>query len=64
MAERTTDAYSNIANLLAELREALSGSAQSDLAETHARQLKAAHPTNRKLISSLRSQGFNLKNLK
>jgi hypothetical protein len=58
VAERTTEAYSRIADLLADLREALSGSGRSDLAEKQAQKLKAANPTLRRLTSELRRRGF------
>lgn len=57
-AERNTDAYGQIATLLAELREALAGSKQEGLAEVQAKKLKAKHPTLRFLVSELRKQGF------
>jgi hypothetical protein len=44
--------------LLVDLREALSGTAQATLAEAYARELKAANPTFRLLISELRRRGF------
>jgi hypothetical protein len=58
VAERTTDAYRRVGELLADLREALSGSGRSSLAEAHAQKLKAANPTLRLLTSELRRQGF------
>ena len=56
--ERTTDAYRRVGQLLVDLREALSESGQSALAETQAQKLKAENPTLRMLISELRRQGF------
>jgi hypothetical protein len=56
--QRGTDAYHQIALLLADLREALAGSEQSDLPEQQARKLKNSHPTLRMLTSELRRQGF------
>jgi hypothetical protein len=58
VAEHTAEAYSRIADLLADLREALSGSRRADLAENHARKLKAANPTLRLLTRELRRRGF------
>jgi hypothetical protein len=56
--ERTLKAYSEIAELLADLRAALSGSEQSGLAEQQARSLKDKNPTLRGLTSELRRKGF------
>jgi hypothetical protein len=56
--ERTTDAYREIARLLADVREALAGTARSDLAEIQAVRLKSAHPTLKVLTSELRKEGF------
>jgi len=58
VTERTTDAYEEAAKLLADLREALAGSKQSDLAEKQALKLKTANPTRRHLTAALRRQGF------
>jgi hypothetical protein len=58
VAERTTDAYRQVAELLADLREALASSGKSQLAEQHAQKLRAANPTLRVLVSELRRQGF------
>jgi len=58
VTERTTDAYRQVSELLADLREALAGSKQSNLAEKQARKLKAANPTLRHLTAALRRQGF------
>jgi cell division septum initiation protein DivIVA len=58
VAQRTARAYRRIGELLAELREALSDSGRSNLAEKQAHRLKAAHPTLRLLTSELRRQGF------
>jgi hypothetical protein len=56
--ERNLDAYRQIAMLLADLREALSGSDQSSLAEQQARTLKEKYPTRHHLVAELRGQGF------
>ncbi|HEX4143408.1 MAG TPA: hypothetical protein VHY91_07645 [Pirellulales bacterium] len=58
VTERTTDAYRKIAKVLADLREALSATHQSMLAEKQAQKLRAANPTLRMLVSELRRQGF------
>lgn len=58
VAERTTDAYRRVGDLLADLREALSGAGRSILADKHAQKLKAANPRLRLLTSELRRQGF------
>jgi hypothetical protein len=55
LKERNLDAYQQIAQLLADLREALSGSEQSDLAEQQARKLKDKNPTLHNLTSALRA---------
>lgn len=56
--QRSTDAYRQIAALLADLREALAGTDQSGLAEEQARKLKSNSPTLRHLTAELRRQGF------
>ena len=56
--ERTGSAYTKIAKLLVELREALVGTMQSGLAERQAQKLKAENPTLRLLVSELRKEGF------
>src|SRR5207248_1634699 len=56
--QRSTDAYRQIALLLADLREALAGGEQSGLPEKQARKLKDNHRTRAKLTSELRRQGF------
>jgi hypothetical protein len=48
----------HVAQLLADLREALSASGQSNLAEAQAKELKAANPKRRLLTSELRRHGF------
>jgi hypothetical protein len=58
VAERTTDAYEKVGQLLADLREALVETAQADLAERQAQKLKQLHPTLRRLTAALRKQGF------
>jgi hypothetical protein len=56
--QRSVDAYRQIATLLADLREALAGSAHADLPEQQARKLKKDNPTLRMLVSELRRKGF------
>jgi hypothetical protein len=56
--QRTLDAYHEIALLLADLRETLSGSEQSGLAEQQARKLKEKNPKLRGLTAELRRRGF------
>jgi len=56
--ERTGSAYTKIAKLLVELREALAGTMQSGLAERQAQKLKAENPTLRLLVAELRKEGF------
>jgi hypothetical protein len=58
VARRSTQAYGEIARLLAELREALAGSEQSGLAEQQARKLKHDNPTLHMLTSELRRKGL------
>ena len=56
--ERSRESYSQIANLLADLREALGGTDKKNLAENHAFRLRRRNPTLRILVSELRSKGF------
>jgi hypothetical protein len=56
--QRGTDAYAQIASLLTELREALTGTAKSGLAEQQAQKLRKENPTLKMLISALRQAGF------
>jgi hypothetical protein len=56
--ERAMSSYREMAEILADLREALAGSAKSGLPEQQARKLKAAHPKLSRLISELRQKGF------
>ena len=56
--QRDRDAYRKIANLLAELRQALAGSRQAGLADQQALKLKRENPTLRFLIGALRNKGF------
>jgi hypothetical protein len=57
-AYRSTEAYDQIATLLADLREALTGTEQSGLAEQQARKLKSRNPTRHFLTAALRRKGF------
>ena len=61
VTQRSTEAYRQIATLLADLREALAGSKQASLVEQQARKLKRENPTLHKLTSELRRAGFVLK---
>jgi hypothetical protein len=56
--QRSSTGYSQVATLLADLREALAGSDQPGLAENQARKLKNDNPTLRLLVSELRRKGF------
>jgi len=56
--QRTRDAYHQIAQLLADLRESLAGGDRSGLAEQQAQKLKKENPTLRVLISELRRKRF------
>jgi hypothetical protein len=56
--QRSTHSYHEVAKLLADLREALSGSKQEGLAEEQARKLKEENPTRNLLTAELRRQGF------
>jgi len=56
--QRTTDAYRQIATMLADLQEALSGGKQSGLAVQQARKLRDKNPTLHHLTAALRRRGF------
>jgi hypothetical protein len=56
--QRSVDAYRQIATLLADLREAVAGSAHTDLPEQQARKLRKDNPTLARLVSELRRNGF------
>ena len=56
--QRSVDAYHEVALLLADLRQALSDSNRSSLAEQQARKLKEANPNLNHLTAELRRQGF------
>jgi hypothetical protein len=58
VTQRNITDYAKIAKLLADLREALSGTGQSGLAEHQARKLKENNPTLHHLTAELRRQGF------
>jgi hypothetical protein len=55
---RSVDAYDEIAELLADLREALAGSDQSSLPDRQARKLKDKNPTLHRLTAALREHGL------
>jgi hypothetical protein len=59
--QQSRNAYEQLATLLADLREAVSGTKDSGLAEKQARKLSDQYPTRRTLISALRKQGFSKK---
>lgn len=56
--ERNATAYSQIAELLAELRDVLSTTGRTNIAEKQAQKLKTANPTLKLLVSELRKKGF------
>jgi hypothetical protein len=56
--QRSTEAYSQIATLLADLRTALADSDRAGLAEQQAGKLKSEHPTLKMLTSELRRRGL------
>ena len=58
VAERSIDAYQQISELLADLREALADGKQSNLAEKQALKLKTKNPTLCHLTAALRRKGF------
>jgi hypothetical protein len=58
VAQRTTAAYEQVGQLLSDLREALTESGGSELAERQALKLKQMNPTLRHLTAALRRQGF------
>jgi hypothetical protein len=55
---RSTQNYTKTAEILADLREALSGSENATLPERHAVRLVKDNPTLKRLVAELRSQGF------
>lgn len=55
---RTTAGYNEAANLLADLRESLTGTKDSALADRQAQKLKNSHPKSGSLAAALRKQGF------
>lgn len=58
VVDRTRNFYMRIAQILAELRDALADSPQADLAAQQARKLRDDNPTLRILVSELRRRGF------
>jgi hypothetical protein len=58
VAQRTTESYEQVAQLLVDLRDALAGTKKSNLAAEHARKLKQANPTLNLLTAALRRHGF------
>ncbi|HLW64786.1 MAG TPA: hypothetical protein VKS79_05655 [Gemmataceae bacterium] len=58
VAQRATSAYREAVELLDDLREALAGTARSQLAEEQAWKLKNEHPNLHMLTAELRKKGF------
>lgn len=58
VAKRSLKAYRQAAELLVDLRDALAGSDQADMAEKQARKLKSKYPKAHSLIRDLRERGF------
>lgn len=58
VAERSTTAYAQASQMLADLREALAETGRSAIAEKQAQKLKQMNPTLRHLTAALRRQGF------
>jgi hypothetical protein len=58
VGQRSTDAYRQVAEILADMREALASSKQAGLAEKQALKLKTDNPTLRVLTAALRKKGF------
>lgn len=58
VAQRSTTSYRAASDLLADLREALTGTPQAGLAEKQAKKLKKMHPTLHHLTAQLRRNGF------
>jgi len=56
--KRSIDAYGEVAQLLADLREALSGGNQADLADRQAKKLNRLNPKLHRLTAALRGQGL------
>jgi hypothetical protein len=57
-SQRAIDSYREAARLLADLREALTGTKDGALADRQAQKLKDNHPTSGQLTAALRKQGF------
>jgi hypothetical protein len=55
---RSNDAYEEAATLLADLRESLTGTKHSALADRQAQRLKDSHPKSGSLAAALRKHGF------
>jgi len=62
--QRSGQAYDKMAQLLADLREALATTDQAGLAEKQARKIKDKYPTLNRLTSALRAKGFVKKAVK
>lgn len=55
---RSTNTYEEAATLLAEVREALTGTSQAELPDRHAEELRKLHPKSNVLVSVFRKYGF------
>jgi hypothetical protein len=64
VAKRTSEAYAEVAELLFDLREALTPTGKGAIAEQHAVKLKEENPTLKLLVRSLREKGFLAKGKK
>ena len=58
VSQRANDAYEEAASLLADLRESLTGTKDSALADRQAQKLKNSHPKSGSLAAALRKHGF------
>lgn len=58
VCQRANDAYEEAACLLADLREALTGTKHAALADRQAQKLKDSHPKSGSLTAALRKHGF------
>jgi ElaB/YqjD/DUF883 family membrane-anchored ribosome-binding protein len=58
VSQRANAAYEEAASLLADLRESLTGTRDSALADRQAQKLKSSHPKSGSLAAALRKQGF------
>ena len=56
--QHLSSSYAECSKLLADLREALAGTQQAELADQQARALRDKYPTRSRLTGALRKQGF------